>query len=149
MGSLNCTVPTFYILNVGTVPVLIPRRSWSRSDRNCQTTSLLQDSPLKLPLDLPQLPVLLLLDALPDQPPLQVPVQLRRALTQLVLLEWWKSGLSCVTIDISDRIDIHTGLTKNGQNTVKVPDGVQESETADGAVKLGNEFENNLKWDSN
>ena len=50
---------------------------------------------------------------------------------------------------ISDRIDIHTGLTKNGQNTVKVPDGVQESETADGAVKLGNEFENNLKWDSN
>ena len=50
--------------------------------------------------------------------------------------------MSCITVDISDHVDIHTGLTKNGLNTVKVPDGVQESETADDAVKLGNDLEN-------
>ena len=37
---------------------------------------------------------------------------------------------------------MHTELTKNGLNTVKVPGEVLESETADDAVKLGNDLEN-------
>ena len=53
-----------------------------------------------------------------------------------------KIGFVLYTVNISDHIDIHTELTKNGLNTVKVPDEVLESETADDAVKLGNEFKN-------
>ena len=48
-----------------------------------------------------------------------------------------KIGFVLYNIDISDHIDIHTELTKKGLNTVKVPDEVLESETADDAVKLG------------
>ena len=41
---------------------------------------------------------------------------------------------------ISDHLDNTTELTKNGLNTVKVPDEVLGSETADDAVKLANEI---------
>ena len=64
---------------------------------------------------------------------------------QRVLLEYdvgMKIGFVLYNIDISDHIDIYTELTKNGLNTIKVPDEVLERETADDAVKLGNEFEN-------
>ena len=47
--------------------------------------------------------------------------------------------------NISYHCDIGTELTKNGLNTVKVPDEVLGSETADNAVKLGKEIETNLK----
>ena len=53
-----------------------------------------------------------------------------------------KIGFVLYNNDISDHIDMHTELTKNGLNTVKVPGEVLESETADDAVKLGNDLEN-------
>ena len=43
---------------------------------------------------------------------------------------------------ISDHLDNTTELTKNGLNTVKVPDEVLGSETAGDAVELANEIEN-------
>ena len=51
--------------------------------------------------------------------------------------------MSCRTEDINnDHFGDNTELTKNGLNTVKVPDEVLGSETADDAVKLGKEIEN-------
>ena len=50
--------------------------------------------------------------------------------------------MSCRTEDINDHFGYNTRLTKNGLNTVKVPDEVLGSETADDAVKLGKEIEN-------
>ena len=55
--------------------------------------------------------------------------------------------MSCRTEDINDHIGNTTGLTKNGLDTVKVPDEVQGSKTADDAVELVQEIENNLKLD--
>ena len=59
------------------------------------------------------------------------------------------SGMRCkgsrvcpVVQAISDHLDNTTELTKNGLNTVKVPDEVLGSETAGDAVKLANEIEN-------
>ena len=50
--------------------------------------------------------------------------------------------MSCRTEDINDHIGNTTGLTKNGLDSVKVPDEVQGSKTADNAVELGKEIEN-------
>ena len=55
--------------------------------------------------------------------------------------------MSCRTKDINDHFGNNTGLTKNGLDTVKVPDEVQGSKTADDAVELVKEIENNLKLD--
>ena len=52
------------------------------------------------------------------------------------------SKICPVAQDISYHDYIGTELTKNGLNTVKVPDEVLGSETADDAVKLGKEIEN-------
>ena len=50
--------------------------------------------------------------------------------------------MSCRTEDINDHFGDTTELTKNGLNTVKVPDEVQGSKTADDAVELVKEIEN-------
>ena len=50
--------------------------------------------------------------------------------------------MSCRTEDINDHFGNNTGLTKNGLDTVKVPDEVQGSKTADDAVELVKEIEN-------
>ena len=49
--------------------------------------------------------------------------------------------MSCRTEDINDHFGDTTELTKNGLNTVKVPDEVQGSKTADNAVELVQEIE--------
>ena len=50
--------------------------------------------------------------------------------------------MSCSTEDINDHFHNTTELTKNGLDTVKVPDEVQGSKTADDAVELVQEIEN-------
>ena len=50
--------------------------------------------------------------------------------------------MSCSTEDINDHFHNTTELTKNGLDTVKVPDEVHDSETADDAGKLVKEIEN-------
>ena len=50
--------------------------------------------------------------------------------------------MSCSTEDINDHFHNTTELTKNGLDTVKVPDEVQGSKTADNAVELVKEIEN-------